>query len=587
MALAALGFRPPGRLERATSPRLRIFAMLVAALLLSSVVWTRLAYWQGVRHGQLAQQAAAQYREVVELPATRGVIFDRNLTQLVVNTTVYSAFVSPDQVPVGQRDQVAGALSSVLGVDRNTIAQTLASGRKFAYVLRRFSKDKADHLRLMKLPGVGLEEEQQRSYLPGIAASSSLAANLLGFVNYAGDGTYGLESHYQAALSGTPGYISSYRDLANNEIVLGSHTHKDPVPGVNLVTSLDANIQFAAEQALAAGVKKARAESGSVLIMDPKTGGIVAWADYPSYNANAFNTTPVAQFKDNVLSYLYEPGSVMKVVTLSGALDVGKIKPNTVIDDPGALYIGGYRIADWDGANHGKITYTYVLEHSLNVGAMKAMLAEGHKNFYNYLQSFGLTQPSGVDVAGETSLPPPSAAKMADSQYATSAFGQGIDVNMVQMLSAINVIANGGKYAPPHVVERIGNQINPVMLAPQRQVISPATAKQMTAMMQSVVQHGSGWTSRVPGFELDQGGKTGTSQIPVKGKYTQKVWASFVGFLPAAHPRFTMIVVIRKPNVPGSDQDWTLNDGYFTAAPVWQKIAQTMVVDWHITPEHR
>jgi cell division protein FtsI/penicillin-binding protein 2 len=218
---------------------------------------------------------------------------------------------------------------------------------------------------------------------------------------------------------------------------------------------------------------------------------------------------------------------------------------------------------------------------------MKAMLAEGHKNFYNYLQSFGLTQPSGVDVAGETSLPPPSAAKMADSQYATSAFGQGIDVNMVQMLSAINVIANGGKYAPAHVVERIGNQINPVMLAPQRQVISPATAKQMTAMMQSVVQHGSGWTSRVPGFELDQGGKTGTSQIPVKGKYTQKVWASFVGFLPAAHPRFTMIVVIRKPNVPGSDQDWTLNDGYFTAAPVWQKIAQTMVVDWHITPEHR
>ena len=184
-------------------------------------------------------------------------------------------------------------------------------------------------------------------------------------------------------------------------------------------------------------------------------------------------------------------------------------------------------------------------------------------------------------------MPPPSEAKMADSQYATSAFGQGIDVNMVQMLSAINVVANGGKYAPPHVVERIGNHINPVMLAPQRQVISPATAKQMTAMMQSVVQHGSGWTSIVPGFELDQGGKTGTSQIPVNGKYTQKEWTSFVGFLPANHPRFTMIVVIRKPNAPGSDKDWTLNDGYYTAEPIWQKIAQAMVVSWHITPEHR
>jgi len=586
-AVGALGFKLPRRLERATSTRLRIFAILAVAVLLSSVVWTRLAYWQVLRHGQLAQQAAAQYREVVELPAIRGAIFDRRMTQLVVNTTVYSAFLSPDQIPVAQRQQVAAALSTVLGVDQNAVVTTLESGRKFAYVLRRFSKDKADRLRAMKLPGVGLEEEQQRSYLPGISPGSTLAANLLGFVTYDGKGQYGLEAHYQKALAGTSGYISSYRDLANREIVLGSHTHQDPVPGSDIVLSLDANIQYAAEQALADGVKKARAESGSVLIMDPKTGGIIASADYPSYNANDFNHTPTALFKDNVSSYLYEPGSVMKVVTLSGAIDAGAIKPSTVIDDPGALYIGGYRISDWDGRNHGKINYTYVLEHSLNVGAMKAMQAEGHQNFYNYLQSFGLTQPSGIDIAGENFVAPPTAGKMADSQYATTAFGQGIDVNMVQMLAAVNVVANGGKYAPPHVVDRIGNKINPVLLAPQRQVISAATAKQMTAMMEAVVQHGSGFTARVHGFELDQTGKTGTSQIPVNGKYTLNVWASFVGFLPSNNPRFTMIVVIRKPNVPGSDQDWTLNDGYFTAAPVWQKIAQTMVVSWHITPDRR
>jgi stage V sporulation protein D (sporulation-specific penicillin-binding protein) len=587
MALGALGFRPPGRLERATSTRLRIFTMLAVALLLSSVVWTRLAYWQVIRHGQLAQQAAAQYREVVTLPAIRGAIFDRNLNQLVVNTTVYSAFVSPDQVPAAQRTQVAAALSSVLGVDRNAVATTLASGRKFAYIQRRFSKDKADQLRAMKLPGVGLEEEQQRSYLPGISPGSSLAANLLGFVTYDGKGQYGLEAEYQGSLAGTPGYISSYRDLANRQIVLGSHTNQNPVPGSDLVLSLDANIQYAAEQALVDGVKKARAESGSVLIMDPKTGGIVAWADYPSYNANNFNNTQTALFKDNVLSYTYEPGSVMKVVTLSGAIDAGAIKPSTVIYDPGALYIGGYRIADWDGRNKGRITYTTVLQNSLNVGAMKAMLAEGHQSFYKYLQRFGLTQPSGVDVAGENFVPPPTAAKMADSQYATTAFGQGVDVNMVQMLSAVNVVANGGKYAPPHVVERIGNKINPVMLQPQRQVVSAATAKQMTAMMEAVVQHGSGFTARVHGFENNQTGKTGTSQIPVNGNYTQNVWASYVGFLPANNPKFTMIVVIRKPNAPGSDQDWTLNDGYIIAAPVWQKIAQTIVVSWRITPSGR
>jgi len=575
------------RVERVGSTRLRILAMVLVAVVLAGMVWSRLAYWQIAKHGQLASQAQAQYREVVTLPAVRGAIFDRHLTQLVVNTTVYSAFVSPDQVPKSERDRVANGLVTVLAADRAKLTTTLASGAKFAYVARRVPKDKADQLRALKLPGVGLEEETQRSYLPGIAAGTTLASNLLGFVNYNGDGQYGLEAKYQGALAGTPGYISSYRDLANREIVLGSHTHQAPINGSDVVLSLDANIQYASEQALADGIKKYHAESGSVLIMDPNTGGIVAWADYPSYNANDFVHTDTALFKDNVASYVYEPGSVMKVVTLAGAINSGAIAPETVINDPGYLNVGGYRISDWDHRNHGNVSYTYVLEHSLNVGAMKAMQAEGHDSFYNYLQGFGLTKPSGIDVGGETCLLPAAADKLADSQYATSAFGQGIDVNMVQMLAAVNVIANGGKYAPPHVMERVGTKVNPLLLQPQRQVVTPETAAKMTAMMQSVVQHGSGWTSRVKGFELDQAGKTGTSQIPVNGQYTQDVWASFVGFLPAQHPKFTMLVVVRKPHVDGSDRDWTLNDGYFTAAPIWQKIAQAMVVDWHITPDPR
>jgi cell division protein FtsI/penicillin-binding protein 2 len=277
----------------------------------------------------------------------------------------------------------------------------------------------------------------------------------------------------------------------------------------------------------------------------------------------------------------------MKVVTLAGAINSGAITPSTVINDPGYLNVGGYRIYDWDRKNHGNITYTYVLQNSLNVGAMKAMQAEGHDAFYSYLQGFGLTKPSGIDVAAEDSLAPPAAGQMADAQYATTSFGQGIDVNMVQMLAAINVVANGGKYAPPHVVERVGTAINPLLLQPQRQVISAAAATQMTAMMENVVQHGSGFTSRVKGFELDQTAKTGTAQIPVNGQYTQDVWSSFVGFLPAQHPKFTMLVVVRKPHAAGSDRDWTLNDGYITAGPIWQKIAQALVVDWHITPDPR
>jgi stage V sporulation protein D (sporulation-specific penicillin-binding protein) len=559
--------------------------MLALALVMAGMVWSRLAYWQVAEHGRLTTQAQAEYRELVTLPAVRGAIFDRNLTQLVVNTTVYSAFVSPDQITSGQRARVADGLASVLGVDRNTVMATLESGAKFAYIAHRFTKDKADRLTALKLPGVGLEDDTQRSYLPGAEPNTTLASNLLGFVTYDGTGQYGLEQQYQADLAGTAGYISSYRDLANREIELGSHSHQDPVNGSDLVLSLDANIQYAAEQALAAGVKKDNAESGSVLIMDPSTGGIIASADYPSYSANNFTQTEASLFKDNVTSYDYEPGSVMKVVTLSGAINNGAITPSTVINDPGYLSQGGYRIYDWDRVNHGNVDYTYVLEHSLNVGAMKAMLAEGHAAFYKNLQAFGLTRPSGIDVAGEACLLPPAAAQMKDSQYATASFGQGIDVNMVQMLAAVNVIANGGKYAPPHVVDRIGTHINPVLLQPQRQVVSQQTASEMTAMMEAVVQHGSGYTSVVRGFGLDQAGKTGTSQIPVNGKYTSDEWTSFVGFLPAQHPRFTMLIVIRKPHYPGSDKDWILNDGYLTAEPIWQKIAQTMVVDWHITPD--
>jgi len=379
--------------------------MVLVALVLAGSVWSRLAYWQIARHGQLAQQAQAQAREVVELPAVRGAIFDRNLTQLVVNTKVYSAFVSPDQITKSQRDRVANGLVTVLGVERAKVVAILESGSKFAYIARRLPKEKADQLRALKLPGVGLEDETQRSYLPGAAPNSTLASNLLGFVKYDGTaGDYGLEAKYQKSLAGTPGYISSFRDLANREIVLGSHIHQAPVNGSDLVLSLDASIQYASEQALADGVKKFHAESGSVLIMDPTTGGIVAWADYPTYNANDFVHTDPALFKDNIASYVYEPGSVMKVVTLAGAINSGAIAPDTVINDPGYLNVGGYRISDWDHKNHGNVTYTYVLEHSLNVGAMKAMQAEGHENFYKYLQGFGLTQPSGIDVGSETCL---------------------------------------------------------------------------------------------------------------------------------------------------------------------------------------
>jgi cell division protein FtsI/penicillin-binding protein 2 len=581
VAVQALRQRP-GPTEQL--PRFRVLWLLVAAAVLAAAVWGRLAYWQVAKHEQLAQVARDQYTKVVPLPAERGTIYDAHMRPLVVNTEVYSVFVSPEQVPAASRDTVASALSGVLGVKQDDVQALLISGRKFAYVARRQPLEKAEKLRGLRLPGVGLQPEEQRSYLPGANPGTTLAANVLGFVDYEGAGRYGVEGYYNGQLAGKDGFVSTYQDLANREIVLSDGTRRDAVNGSDLQLTIDSSIQYAAEQAIGAAVVANKAESGSVLIMDPHTGGIVASASYPSFDANDFPHQDLARFQDPTADYLYEPGSVMKVVTLSGALDVHAITPTTSFYDPGYTGVGGYTIHDWDLKNHGTVTMTNVLEKSLNVGAIKAMQLEGTQAYFHYLQAFGFSSGSGIDEADEANVPLRSYDKWHDSEFATASFGQGIQVNMVQMLAAVNVVANGGKYAPPHLVERVGGVPNSVTQRPQPQVVTADTAKLMTQMMMSVVQNGSGYTARVPGFELDEAGKTGTSQMPENGGYSaDHVWASYVGFLPAHNPRFTMLVVIRKPNNGSFDH----NEGYYVSAPVWKQLAQAMVLQWGITPDPR
>jgi cell division protein FtsI/penicillin-binding protein 2 len=564
------------------APRLRPLALLALAGLLGVAIWGRLAYWQLTQHGRLAGLAESQYSSEVKVPASRGIIYDRELNPLAINNTVYSVFVSPQLVPSARREMVADRLALALGRPADQILAVLRSDQKFAYLARRVPKEKADELRRLQLDGVGLEQEEERAYLPGGSEGASLAANLLGYVDFDGHGQYGVESFYQSQLAGRTGYTSSYRDLAGREIVIGTRSHRDPVNGSNLILSLDSYIQYIAEQQLAAGVRNAKAESGSVVIMDPKTGGIIAWADYPAYNANDFQHADLARVKDSIVSDLYEPGSVMKVPTLCGALNTGFITPGTVIWDPGYIRVGSAVIRDWDTKNHGNVTMSNVLEKSLNVGAIKAMQMEGPDNFYNNLLAFGFGNPTGMDVAGEVNARLRPLSEWRDTELATTTFGQGIAANMIQMAAAINVVANDGRYAPPHVVERIGGQPNSAYTGPQRQVISSESAAHMKQMMASVVQRGSGWTSRVAGYELNQAGKTGTSQMVEDGRYSDEhLWASYVGFMPLDNPRFTMLVVVRKPNNGSFDN----NEGYFVSAPIWKGIASAIAFRWRIPPE--
>lgn len=583
----AVTSRPPGTERRWGAPRrvgtrgdttrLRVLWLLAIVLLLAGSVWGRLVYWQLVEHGRLSWMAAQYHVADFTLPAVRGEIHDRNGNPLAINVEVYDVTVSPSDIAASDRGHVADGLSSVLGLQRDDVMALLSSGKAFAYVAHRQPKAVADRIEALRLSGVSLESEPERSYQPGGTQDASLASSLLGFVDYSGHGQYGIEQRYNAKLAGRPGSLTTYTDSMGRQIQLGTQKEQVPVNGASLTLTIDGDVQYAAEQALAAGVQANHAVSGSVIVMDSRTGGIAAWADYPAYDANQFTTADASHLKDSIVSDLYEPGSVMKVVTLAGAIDQGKITPGTTIYDPGYIDVGGVRLHDWNLRDNGTVTMTNVLENSLNVGAVRAEQFEGQDSFLRYLDAFGFGRSSGIDVSGET------ASKLRTSwrpsEVATASYGQGIAVNVVQMVAAINVIANQGRWVQPHVVASVGG--NPTAVPAQRQVVSPQTAAAMTKMMESVAQHGSGALARVQGFEQNEAGKTGTSQIPENGGYSpDHVWSSYVGFLPADNPRFTMLVVVRQPDNGSSDH----NEGYYVAGPIWKRIAEQIVQDWRITP---
>ncbi|MBO0703195.1 MAG: penicillin-binding protein 2, partial [Candidatus Dormibacteraeota bacterium] len=405
----------------------------------------------------------------------------------------------------------------------------------------------------------------------------SLGSQFLGFVNYAGSGAAGLESYYNQQLGGTNGWEKLYKDSSGNLIPGTTQSKKNPQQGQNMTLTVDAQLQYQAEQTIQAAVTAKHAQQGSVIVLDSHTGGVLAWAGYPSFNANDFATTPSGDLTDPIAGSVYEPGSVMKVVTLSGALNSGAITPQTTINDPGYIMVDGQRLNDWNNAPWGTVSYTRVLEQSLNVGAVHAQQAEGSANFLHYLHAFGFGKPTDVGVSGEQNVPIP---KLSGVQEATSAYGEGIDVTLVQMAAAINVIANGGLYVQPHLVQSIGGV---EQTYGSHRVVTPKTADEMKAMMRSVDQYGEGRLARIPGFQYDESGKTGTSQIPEHGKYSPTdFWASFAGFIPSQNPQFTMLMMLKDPQNGSVAAD----EADEATAPGWKSLAQQIIVRDHITPEN-
>ncbi|MFZ0919849.1 MAG: penicillin-binding protein 2 [Candidatus Dormiibacterota bacterium] len=559
--------------------------LVLAFLGMATAVFGRLVQIQIIQGKALARAAASSHTTSISLHATRGVILDRNGHVLVSNVQVFDVFADPALVATADRPQVAGMLAPILQLSPAQILRALNQPNQFDYLAKTVSQDVDDKLQALGLSGIGMIPSEETVYEPSSVPGDSVAANLLGFVNADGVGQYGLEGYYNSILSGMNGHESTLTDVNGNAIVLGRQQMVPAQNGDNLELGLDPAVQFSAEVALANGVMSSRSTSGTLMIMDTHTGAIDAWAQYPSYNANTYASANIADFRDLAVTQPYEPGSIMKVITFAGGLNNNAFTPSTVIDEK-QQRIDGFLIHDWDRRSHGNVSMQWVLDDSLNNGAIDAMKMEGQNAYYNNLLAFGIGAPTGVDLAGEVNDPLAPATSWSPLKYAEATFGQGLVTTPVEMLAAVNAVANGGVWVQPHAVNAIVNP-NSGTTTPfvpmTRRVMSATAANTLAHMMVGVVNDpgAEGKRAKIPGWSMEIAGKTGTAQValPNGGGYGPNVVASFVGFMPVTNPQFTMMVILNNPQVNAGNRF-----GSILAAPIWKQMAELMIDEWRIEP---
>ena len=546
-----------------TDSRVRALLVLLVLVLVAGTLGVRLAYWQVTRRDELAAMAIRQSSTTYDVPTKRGSIYDRTGTVLLATSVARDrlAVDSKDLTPV-QRTQTAATVNEILGLTGDaatTVTALVASGRPYAVLAHDLAPEQSDAVRAAQggdpptAAGLILEPEELREYPQnGGAPGTTLAAHLLGFVNRQGEGQYGVEQYYQTILAGKDTVVAAQQDGAGNLIPDTSTVLEQGYPGQDMELTIDASLQVALEQELLAAWIADRAKRVSAVVLDPYSGEVYAYASYPSYNANDYQqiaTTDPGLFVDPIVSSVYEPGSVFKMLTAIATIGSGVAKPTTVFNDTGRLVLdkGVNHVDDADKLAMGHITFAKAIAYSRNVVAAEAALKLGNTTgkaaaaLYKTWLTMGFGHPTGIDVAGEVPgiVHNPSVTPWKQIDVANGAFGQGIAVTPIQLAQAYSAMLNGGSLVQPRVVKSIGSQdTTPVS---KGQVISSALSKTLMKLMKGVVTTVPFYRNRtlIPGYEV--GGKTGTAQIwdPVKNDWKVNLFNySFVGY------------IARKPNHP-------------------------------------
>jgi cell division protein FtsI (penicillin-binding protein 3) len=508
----------------------------------------RLLELQGLDTSAYAEQAEKQRIRTVTLHATRGDITDRNGLTLATTVDARAVSANPRLVQKSTSTTPAKAaeeLAPLLGVPAAELQTKLESDRSFIYLAHGISPEVAKQVLGLKITSVNVEPESKRLYPNG-----TLAANVLGFVGAEGKGLGGLEFAKDALLAGKDGTAQTEIGRDGRPIPDGYHFERPAVAGTSLRLTLDRDIQWAAQQAIADQVQATGAANGSVIVMDPTTGQILALATAPSFDPGNVGASPESDRGNRPVSEVFEPGSTAKVITMAAAMDSGVLKPDSILTVPPTITVAGHTIHDAEHHGEERLTLTEVLAKSSNIGTVLAAQELGKDRLYSYLKSFGLGESSGLGFPGESKGILTAPSKWWGSQQYTIAFGQGVAVTAIQVASVFATIANNGvRSTPTLLLGEVGDSgaVKPVAAGPSRRVISQQTARQLTAMLESAAsEQGTAPLARVPGYRV--AGKTGTAQrVDPDCQCYRGYTSSFVGFAPADSPRLVVAVVLSAP----------------------------------------
>ncbi|MDO8691581.1 MAG: penicillin-binding protein 2 [Dehalococcoidia bacterium] len=559
--------------------RYRRLILLIAIFGVSALgLLAQIASVQIGQHDYYTAMAMKEHWGKKEVIAHRGAIRDANGNPLAETTTVYDIYLTPGSIKSQDTvSKTAKTVSSLLQIPEEKFIAIHSQSAKDRTLLKSdVPFDVGSKLVDMGLTGIDVDQAVRRTYPEG-----NLASNLLGIVGKDQKGLMGTESYYNGDLAGKTGEVTFERDSVGNEIPLGFRERVAPQGGSDVFLTIDRYIQSITEKELDQAMQKHRPKGATIIVMDPKTGAILAMANRPSFDITHPDLANPAQLdlmRNRAVSDLYEPGSTFKIITMASALQEHKVTPETTMNDPGYVIKYGWTITNWDGKGNGLVDMTEVLQYSINVGAVWVSDLLGADSFYKYIKAFGFGQPTNVDLLGEApgQYRMPGDSIWSPLDLATNSFGQAINVTPLQMITAVSAVANGGKLMRPYVVDKIvgPNGVRAFRPVEVRQVLTPEIAKALQGMMKKVVEKGLTNLAMIPGYDI--AGKTGTAQAPGIGGYSSQTIASFVGFGPIENPRFIIFVKVDEPK----DDPW----GSTVASPMFKSLTQQLLVYLRVPP---